>query len=546
MTADDTEYLHYMVCPYFADNQNVLWSSSNTNVAIVNATSGLVTAKNAGTVTIYANSQDGSGVKGSCYVTVKEYIPVKSVNFYGEKVYTTVGEGFKMDVTVSPANASNKTLVWHSSNENVAAIDYFSDYVYAVRSGEATITATSVDGNITATCTFIAIQTLTGADSYIDDEDIKNTIIKFKTASDCIELTYLNNEISEEQNNKQQLALEKAINIARSDYAIMHPQSNFIYQYFKGRNRNSDDISPFLRDSYSYPNNGYNDSKDELAITIIQRSLELLGYFEPPNEYEYGTFDEETKAALLSSPYYMANNNDFQKYSYYAMLGSNTANVRTKENIKILHKMRLFHNEVAEWVAKKVPDGRTKETTIYKKADHSKWGFADVMKTGTLNEYIWEVKPWKQKYRVLNSLAVAQLNSYIHVWNNVEQNYRLQLVALAGYNIGKFAFKSVYTGQIIVVESNSAIPPDNRSGLVHYYPTEDDREYEEEYSEEYSLEDSPMPAPIPAYRRDFGKTYDIGNLQIAGFAEIMGLAVLVVIVAGVAYFCPASLAFAII
>lgn len=546
MIEGDTEYLHHMVCPYFADIQNVIWSSSDTNVAVVNAYSGLVTAKSAGTATIYANAQDGSGVKGTCSITVKEYVPVKSVSFYGEKVYTTVGEGFNMDVTVSPANASNKTIVWHSSNENVAAIDYFSGYVYAVRSGEATITATSVDGNITATCTFVAIQTLAGADEYIEDEEIRNTIIKFKTLSDSIELSYLNNEISEEQNNKQQYALEKAINIARSDYAIIHPQSNFIYQFFKGRNRNSDDISPFLRDSYSYPNNGYNDPKDELAITIIQRSLELLGYFEPPNEYEYGTFDEETQEALLRSPYYMANNNDFQKYSYYAMLGSGTAIERTKENVKILHKMRLFHDEVAKLVAQKVINGRTKQTTIYKNDKHTKWGFADVMKTGTLNEYIWEIKPWKQKYRVLDSLAVGQLNSYINAWNDIEQTYTPHLPALAGYNIGKFAFRSVYTGQVIVVESNSAIPPDNRSGLVHYYPTEDDREYEEEYSEEYSLEASDMLVPIPAYRHDFDKTYEIGNMQIAGFGELLGLAVLIVVIAGVAYFCPPSLAFAMI
>lgn len=152
MSEGDTEYLNYMICPYCADNQNVLWSSSNTKIAIVNATSGLVTAKSAGTVTIYANSQDGSGVKGSCYITVEEYIPVTSVSLNSKEISMSVGDSLKLSATVLPNEASNKTVVWSSNNPTVVDVDYFKGFVYAKSAGTAMVTATSVDGNYMDSC----------------------------------------------------------------------------------------------------------------------------------------------------------------------------------------------------------------------------------------------------------------------------------------------------------------------------------------------------------------------------------------------------------
>ena len=52
-----------------ATNKKLTWSSSNTGVATVSST-GLVTAKKAGTATITAKAQDGSGKKATCVVKV--------------------------------------------------------------------------------------------------------------------------------------------------------------------------------------------------------------------------------------------------------------------------------------------------------------------------------------------------------------------------------------------------------------------------------------------------------------------------------------------
>lgn len=61
------------------------------------------------------------------------------------------GNSMQLRATVSPDNASNKSITWSSSDEGVVSVD--SDgRVTSVGKGTATITATTVDGGKTATC----------------------------------------------------------------------------------------------------------------------------------------------------------------------------------------------------------------------------------------------------------------------------------------------------------------------------------------------------------------------------------------------------------
>ena len=67
----NTATLTATVTPTNATNQKVTWSSNNESVATV-GTDGTVTAVSAGTATITATAQDGSGISGSCVVTVQQ------------------------------------------------------------------------------------------------------------------------------------------------------------------------------------------------------------------------------------------------------------------------------------------------------------------------------------------------------------------------------------------------------------------------------------------------------------------------------------------
>ncbi len=65
----------------------------------------------------------------------------------------TLEEGITKTITatVTPDNAEVKNVLWSSSNEKVATVNAYGK-VTAVSAGEATITAKSLDKNITATC----------------------------------------------------------------------------------------------------------------------------------------------------------------------------------------------------------------------------------------------------------------------------------------------------------------------------------------------------------------------------------------------------------
>ena len=60
-------------------------------------------------------------------------------------------ESEQLTPTIQPAGATNKNVTWKSSNNNIATVD--NGLVRGVAVGTATITATTVDGNKSATCT---------------------------------------------------------------------------------------------------------------------------------------------------------------------------------------------------------------------------------------------------------------------------------------------------------------------------------------------------------------------------------------------------------
>ena len=79
-------------------------------------------------------------------------IAVNDVEISETALALTVGDYAYLTATVSPANASDKSVTWKSSNSDIATVSA-AGKVTAVSAGTATITATTEDGNYTATCT---------------------------------------------------------------------------------------------------------------------------------------------------------------------------------------------------------------------------------------------------------------------------------------------------------------------------------------------------------------------------------------------------------
>ncbi len=149
--AGQTATLTATVTPSNATNKALTWDSSNESVATVN--NGVVTAVANGTATITVVTVDGSYL-ASCAVTVnitQDAVAVTGVTLDSTSItLTKAGQVSVLNATVAPDNASNKAVVWSTSDKNVATVS--GGTVTAVANGTATITVTTVDGNFTATC----------------------------------------------------------------------------------------------------------------------------------------------------------------------------------------------------------------------------------------------------------------------------------------------------------------------------------------------------------------------------------------------------------
>ena len=129
--------------PEDANDKTFTWSTSNASVASVNS-SGTVTALKAGSVVIRATANDGSGVFAECTVTVKQYATGIALSVNSLTIYSGVTAG--LTAAVQPADASDKTVTWSTSDGTVATVNS-SGAVKALKAGSAVITATANDGS---------------------------------------------------------------------------------------------------------------------------------------------------------------------------------------------------------------------------------------------------------------------------------------------------------------------------------------------------------------------------------------------------------------
>ena len=137
------------------------YTSSNTTVATVSNT-GVVTAKKAGSAVITVNTMDGSNLSKTVSVTVKQYVTSISLNVTQPTLYT--GETLALTASVSPSDASSKTLTYESSDTSVATIDQ-NGHITALKAGSTNITVLATDGSgVSKTITLTVKQRAT----YID------------------------------------------------------------------------------------------------------------------------------------------------------------------------------------------------------------------------------------------------------------------------------------------------------------------------------------------------------------------------------------------
>ena len=128
-----SETLTAVVSPRDATDKTVKWTSSDTAVATVDQ-NGLVTAVNSGNATITASAGD---ISATCAVSV--IIPVTSISLSSKNLTLKVGETATLDATILPEDATDKNVLWYSSNPEVASVE--GGVITAIGFGQAEITA---------------------------------------------------------------------------------------------------------------------------------------------------------------------------------------------------------------------------------------------------------------------------------------------------------------------------------------------------------------------------------------------------------------------
>lgn len=236
LTVEDTLQLSATVLPEDATDKTVSWSTTDANIASVSDT-GLVTAVGAGNATITVTSTDGELTDTIDLTINPKIIHVTSVTLSAGSTTIEVGETLALSVSVLPEDATDKTVTWASSNKNVATVSE-SGVVTALEMGETTITASSIDGNISDSITIrvekhfnISVNEVAGVTVVAPSNALVGELVEVEVSSSTllIDAVYANEIQCGTMNGKYFFFMpneEVTINVSTSVASISHVIEN--------------------------------------------------------------------------------------------------------------------------------------------------------------------------------------------------------------------------------------------------------------------------------------------------------------------------------
>mgnify|MGYP000159825813 CR=1 FL=1 len=142
--------ISYTFNPTYTTETGVTWTTSDSKVAYYDTYTNKIIPVGGGTcyITVTANDKHFGVVSDKVKVTVRQ--KPTGIVMKDSKLSKKVGNMFKMNATVLPANAFNTAVYWTSTNPAVASVDEFG-VVTCHKKGRATIIAITGNG-YTAKC----------------------------------------------------------------------------------------------------------------------------------------------------------------------------------------------------------------------------------------------------------------------------------------------------------------------------------------------------------------------------------------------------------
>lgn len=183
MKIGETQKLIVNITPANADNVSLEYISSSPDV--VTAAIGTVIAKSEGTAKITVKIAD-TEIEDSVLITVgkstsdfpsddKGKILVSKITPQNKTLYIERCDTEKIRCSVYPSDASNKELIYESTNTSIATVDE-SGYIYGRRKGNTTVKIFSADGGAEASVR-VYVSDGDEDDDYEYDARIKNIYI---------------------------------------------------------------------------------------------------------------------------------------------------------------------------------------------------------------------------------------------------------------------------------------------------------------------------------------------------------------------------------
>lgn len=261
----ETHTLSATVLPSDAINTSVKWSSLNEDIAEVDST-GKVTAKGLGTAKIVATTYDGL-LADTCLVYVFEHTSGVSCD---QTVSLYIGEQKNVNANTLPLNTSDGKLTYYSNNESVAVVDANGN-VKGVSKGSCVITATSVDGGYTATCTVKVMQPVT---------EVK--LEKHETTLNVGDTEELRAQVSPTDADNKQLVWrseDESIATVNAEGKVKGMKAGTVRIYVKSAD--NEELSDYCTITVLQPVTGVTFDQTSITLTSIGATCQLIATVHP-------------------------------------------------------------------------------------------------------------------------------------------------------------------------------------------------------------------------------------------------------------------------
>lgn len=149
-----------LIATFYPDNsvdKKLCWYSDDENIAYVNE-QGKVYALSVGDAIISVSTQENESYSTAYIKVIDKRIPVFGLELDKTSITMMIGDESELIATVFPEDASNKNVIWSSSDEDVSSV--INGVVKALKSGRSIITAKTEDGGKIRKCVVVVTDEL--------------------------------------------------------------------------------------------------------------------------------------------------------------------------------------------------------------------------------------------------------------------------------------------------------------------------------------------------------------------------------------------------